>query len=130
MNPPEQPVTPAAGRPMGVFGRLWAIARGRCGRCGEGRVFRGMFAMNENCPVCGLKFGREPGYFTGAMYFSYALQIVVIALLFPAVGVLAPAWTLDWKFLAAWGISLAFVPAVFRYSRVIWIHLDRSLDPS
>ena len=38
--------------------------------------------MNEDCPVCGLDFDRgEPGYFTGAMYVSYALAIPLIALL-------------------------------------------------
>ena len=38
--------------------------------------------MNEDCPTCGLDFDRgEPGYFTGAMYVSYALVIPVIALL-------------------------------------------------
>ena len=31
--------------------------------------------MFERCPVCGLKFEREQGYFLGAMYVSYALAI-------------------------------------------------------
>jgi hypothetical protein len=32
--------------------------------------------MHEQCPVCGLRFEREPGYFTGAMYLSYGVAIV------------------------------------------------------
>jgi len=26
-------------------------------------------------------------------------------------------------------LFLPFVPAIFRYSRVIWMHFDRALDP-
>ena len=48
---------------------------------GRGAVFAARFAMNDRCPVCGLLFMREPGYFTGAMYVSYALGIPIVALL-------------------------------------------------
>ncbi len=86
--------------------------------------------MNERCPACGYKFEREPGYFTGAMYFSYALGILLIA-----AGVLlgklliVPSWPLHWILLAAWVAFLPLVPAVFRYSRVLFIHFDRYFDP-
>ena len=64
---------------------MWAIARCRCPRCLSGRVWQGMFSMNEPCPVCGLRFERETGYWTGAMVASYALGIPVLALLVLAV---------------------------------------------
>jgi len=102
----------------------------RCPECGEGRIFRGRFQMNERCPVCGEKFEREPGYFTGAMYFSYGLGIPLIA-----AGVLlgkwlvVPSWPLHWVLLAVWLLFLPLVPAVFRYSRVLFIHFDRYFDP-
>ena len=37
-------------------------------------MFRGVFAMNDPCPVCGLLFKREEGTFLGAMYVSYVLS--------------------------------------------------------
>ena len=37
--------------------------------------------MHERCPVCDLKFEREAGYFLGAMYVSYGLALVIIALI-------------------------------------------------
>jgi hypothetical protein len=86
--------------------------------------------MNERCPVCGYKFERGPGYFTGAMYFSYALGIPLIA-----AGVLVgkflivPGWPLHWIVLAVWAAFLPLAPAVFRYSRVLFIHFDRYFDP-
>src|SRR5687768_15950507 len=56
--------------------RLWAILRLRCPRCLEGKVFQGILRMNPACPQCGLALVREPGYYLGAMYFSYALAIL------------------------------------------------------
>ena len=112
-----------------VWGRLAAIARLRCPICWEGRVFHGIFAMNERCPVCGLTFQREPGYFLGAMYFSYALAIPII-LAFTALAYLAlPGWHLYQLVLLAWAACVPLIPAVFRYSRVMWLHFDHYFDP-
>jgi uncharacterized protein (DUF983 family) len=48
------------------FRHLAAIVQLRCPRCLQGQVFATLFRMHEQCPVCGLRFEREPGYFTGA----------------------------------------------------------------
>ncbi len=37
--------------------------------------------MHDECPSCGLRFNREPGYFLGAMYVSYGLALVAIGAL-------------------------------------------------
>ena len=110
--------------------RLGAILAQRCPRCREGQVFASTWRMNPRCPACGLLFLRDTGYFTGAMYFSYALGIPIIALLTLAAYLLAPSWHLWQHVLAAWAAFLPLVPVVFRYSRVLWIHLDRFLDPA
>ena len=50
--------------------RLRMLLRGatkRCPRCGGGNLFRHYFSMVPECPRCGLKFDREPGYWTGAI---------------------------------------------------------------
>jgi uncharacterized protein (DUF983 family) len=81
----------------------------RCPVCREGKVFSNIFLkMHSNCPVCGLKFEREPGYFLGAMYFSYGMAIPI---------------------LVATLIFLPMVVPIVRYSRVMWLHLDRFFDP-
>lgn len=109
--------------------RFWAIARLRCPRCREGRVFSGLFATNDRCPVCGLQFMRETGYFLGAMYFSYGMAIPLILLFTCGVYLLAPKWPLYVDLLIAWVAFLPFVPLVYRYSRVMWLHFDRYFDP-
>jgi hypothetical protein len=31
-----------------------------------------------HCPVCDLKFEREPAFFEGALYFNYAMNVAII----------------------------------------------------
>lgn len=109
--------------------RFRAIINLRCPVCREGAVFRGTFAMNEACPVCGLVFAREPGYFLGAMYFSYGLGIPMIVLLTLGAYFIWPTWRLWQLVLVAWLAFLPFVPWVYRISRVLWLHFDRYCDP-
>jgi uncharacterized protein (DUF983 family) len=111
-------------------GRLAAILTMRCPRCREGRVFASRWRMNDRCPSCGLLFMRGTGYFTGAMYFSYAMGIPLIAMLTLAVYLVAPSWALWQDVLLAWVLFLPLVGPVFRYSRVLWIHFDQYFDPA
>jgi Protein of unknown function (DUF983) len=85
--------------------------------------------MNERCPSCGIPFSREPGYFTGAMYFSYLIAISVVLVLFLALILVFPGWPVMRLLLVASIGFLPFVPAVFRYSRILWIHFDRHFEP-
>ena len=53
----------------------------KCPKCGKGKVFKNSifstkFAeTNYNCTVCEMSYEPEPGFFYGAMYFSYALIV-------------------------------------------------------
>ncbi len=86
--------------------------------------------MNDACPVCGLRFSREPGYFLGAMYFSYGMGVVVLSSIFLLLWFLIlPNWSFAATAVPAILLYLPFVPAIFRYSRVMWMHFDRAIDP-
>jgi uncharacterized protein (DUF983 family) len=104
------------------------MLRGLCPRCRQGRIFRGQLAMNEACPVCGLRFGREAGYYTGSMYISYMLSALLLGGLTLLVWLIT-RWPVEWALAGAGVVFLLFVPAVFRYSRVVWIHFDRWIEP-
>lgn len=81
--------------------------------------------MNDPCPVCGLVFEREPGYFLGAMYVSYTIAVIILVPLWFLAGWLFP--DLDYMVvpLVAFIPFVPLIPFVFRYSRVIWIYFDR-----
>jgi uncharacterized protein (DUF983 family) len=109
---------------------LQSVLRLRCPECGDGRIFAGSLRMNVFCSKCGLRFEREPaGYFTGAMYFSYALAIPILGGLTVLGLWIGPTWSRGWAILFAMVAFVPFIPTVFRYSRVLFIHLDRALDP-
>lgn len=108
--------------------RLRALIDGRCPRCLEGRIWRGAFTMNEPCPVCGLRFEREPGYWTGAMVASYALGVPILLAIVGGVWLLT-RWDLIPVLLVADAAFLAAVPFVWRTSRVVWLYLDWLVDP-
>jgi uncharacterized protein (DUF983 family) len=112
---------------------LGSIIHQRCPRCRVGAIFRssifrGWPRMLERCPVCDLKYEREPGYFLGAMYISYGIALVTITLL-----ALLFWGTMGWPILKStvWGF-LAFLPLVLPitlFSRVLCIYLDQAIDP-
>jgi uncharacterized protein (DUF983 family) len=109
---------------------LAGIVARRCPNCRQGAIFRSTWVMNEDCPKCRLDFDRgEPGYFTGAMYVSYALVIPVIALLTLIEHLIVPDWSLFRLVVLASLICLPSTPLIWQYSRVIWIYFDRYFDP-
>ena len=112
-----------------------SIVKQYCPRCRVGKIFdHSVFRlypwpkMYERCPVCDLKFERESGYFLGAMYISYGLGVVCIALIA----------LLLWA-VTSWGVvkiivwaSVLFLPLVWPVtliSRVLWLYLDWVIDP-
>lgn len=78
--------------------------------------------MYERCPHCGLKYEIEPGYFIGAMYVSYAIQIAIIvalSILTFYLGNDPDGWT---YVLVIIPVTILLAPITFRFSRVLWLH--------
>jgi len=62
-----------------------AILDCKCPRCGKGNMFpykaynlRKFSKMESTCPECHQTFIPELGFYTGAMYFSYAINVFII----------------------------------------------------
>lgn len=107
--------------------RLLAILTQRCPVCLQGKIFHGLLAMNKDCPHCGLHFERETGYFLNAMFAAYGLGFLV---LIPVSIFLAMREVSVMTFsLATIAQVVILWPLIFRYSRVIWLHVDQVLDP-
>jgi hypothetical protein len=84
--------------------------------------------MYERCPTCNLKFEREAGYFLGAMYISYALAIVCIAILAMLLWLITGLSLLKIVVFAV----LLFLPLAIPLTllaRVLWIYVDQAIDP-
>jgi uncharacterized protein (DUF983 family) len=108
----------------GLAARLWAILCQRCPKCLRGRVFVRVATMLDRCPVCEYQFEREPGYFLGAWYASYFLSVPLLGLMTLGLSFVLPGWRLEFVVLLACVPYLFLTPLVFRYARIIWMHID------
>ena len=107
--------------------RLTAVVLQRCPVCLEGKAFHSFLGMPERCPHCGTVYARETGYFLNAMFFAYAMGFVIIA---PTALYLYILGVGETTFLVAISAILLLVwPLIFRYSRVLWMHVDQLIDP-
>ena len=103
----------------------------RCPNCGKGKLFRRGFTMYEKCPVCGWRYEREEGYWTGAV----AVNLVVTELLIALVAVpLAVALALAQKpvtLLIIIGLPLPFILPLlfFRHAKSLWMSIDFMVHP-
>lgn len=102
----------------------------KCPRCQTGKMFkysasnlRRFTDMHETCPVCGLRFEIEPGFFWGAMYVSYAMTTGMMLVLGALVFLLGhdPDF---WVYIAViCGSVILCTPLLYRYARVIMLYL-------
>ncbi len=113
-----------------IQGNLWMrIIKEKCPNCGKGNVyakktkFLQLPVMKEDCEVCHYHFDREPGYFLGAMYISYALAVLQGLLTFLFLRVFLPKIETIWVVLIIFGVLLAFSMKNYKLSRIIYIHI-------
>jgi uncharacterized protein (DUF983 family) len=106
-----------------------SILKERCPNCGKSTVYyptKSIFhmpVMKINCDECNYKFDREPGYFLGAMYISYAIAVFLGISTFALLYFLFPNLSFNWII-----IILAFVMIIaakknYKLSRIIYIHI-------
>lgn len=87
--------------------------------------------MYEKCPVCGWRFERESGYWTGAI----AVNLVVTELLITIVVVPVATWLALTQqpitLLLVIGIPMPFVlPFLFfRHAKSFWMNFDFRVHP-
>jgi|SRR6185312_3652968 len=102
----------------------------KCPHCNEGKVFEEkkkwyeiMPVMKKKCDCCHYKFDREPGYFLGAMYISYAIGVALGLGTFVLITLVFPKLDLAWALCFIGLVILAFAQKNFKVSRIIFIHL-------
>lgn len=109
---------------------MWLIdlIHGRCPHCRRASIFSGVWQMNDTCPHCHIRFEREQGYFTMAIFVAYLIGFVLIGL-----SVLGLWWaTVPFGLVYALvptAVLITAVPLLFRYGRIIWLYIDEWLDP-
>ncbi|MPR36805.1 DUF983 domain-containing protein [Salmonirosea aquatica] len=116
--------------------KLYSIATNTCPRCQEGPFFKTanpydlkqFDKINPVCSYCGESFQREPGFYIGAMYISYALSVALVVTAFVGFVII---FGLDIEYVLA-GLILAIIvllPILFRTARIIWLNIFVKYDP-
>ncbi len=100
---------------------LWVTFLLRCPNCERGKIFTGLFSMNEVCPYCGVRFERESGESVGGMYINLvAAELITIPGYFLTNALLPQVPKLPLA--AFWVIfNIAFITLFYRHSRAMWI---------
>ncbi|KPM48384.1 DUF983 domain-containing protein [Jiulongibacter sediminis] len=120
------------------MGQLKSALALKCPRCNQGELFESknpyqpgkMMTMHTHCSNCGLRYEKEQGFFYGAMYVSYMLNIALFVT--ATVG-----WYLFIEDLIDWRIyigiyvllTVLLVPIIFRYSRSLWMIMMIKYEP-
>ncbi len=105
----------------------------KCPRCREGNLFDGaaynpkhIINMPQQCHKCKQPFFLEPGFYYGAMYISYALNVGIGGMITFFI------WWLIWEFDIDYLVKSAFIttgllilifPYSLRLSRSMWLYL-------
>ena len=99
----------------------------RCPQCGDGQLFEAYSKLWERCAVCELRYRREHGAMTGAMYLSAVITEVLAALLCVALFLLTD-WSVSTGLMVGIPIVIAF--AFFSYPKTValWVAVEYWTD--
>ncbi len=123
---------------MRIWGKgtkLYSIFLNTCPRCQRGRFFvvnnpynlKQFDQMTPRCSCCDERFEREPGYYTGALYVSYAYYTALIVGCFIWFEVLLN-WSLTNFLIVLISLIILLTPVVFRLARLTWINFFVGYD--
>ncbi len=115
--------------------KLLSILKGKCPSCEKSSIFHTsgnllLFQIpkiNDRCKKCNFKFEKEPGFFFGAMFVSYALAVAEFIGAF-LLSHFIFGRSLLVSFLVIVLMAILFSTINFRLSRTIWIYLFANHD--
>lgn len=109
--------------------RFLALLVGKCPQCHKGKLFEkgaynlGKFTqMNKECSHCGVRFEREPRFFDGAMYISYAMSVGLFLVSAFLIYHLVDGADENTYLIAIISEVVLLYPLMFRYSRIFYLY--------
>jgi uncharacterized protein (DUF983 family) len=115
--------------------KLYSILNNKCPKCHQGDFFidkhaynlKTFIKMHDKCSHCGEIFNKEVGFYYGAMYVSYGLNIAYGVGLFLMMVLLLKLNVLVFLF-SFLGLVVILFPITMRISRLMYINLFVSYD--
>ncbi len=114
---------------MLILNILYSMIMNKCSRCHQGDVFVSknpynlskMFDTHKTCSHCGLKYEKEPSFFYGAMYVSYAISSGWFMIFYALDSAVLNWETLNFALFIT-GFIIVVSPLTLRWSRLIWLN--------
>ena len=103
----------------------------RCPYCGRGKLFRRGFSMYERCPVCGWRFEREEGYWTGAIAVNLTVTVLLIVIILVPVAIALATSQIPVLLLMIVSLPLPILLPLlfFRHAKSLWMSFDFMIHP-
>lgn len=115
--------------------KIYSITKMKCPRCHEGDFFvsypydlKRAGEIHEHCEVCNLKYSREPGFYYGAMYVSYALGVALFVTLWVSMNLFFPSFGVGTQIAVIVSAILILTPYLYALSKIIWANLFFKYD--
>ncbi len=120
---------------IGKGSKLNSIFKMRCPRCQEGKFFtshpynlKNAGNLYERCSNCDLKYEKEPGFYQGAMYVSYALGVALFVTLWVSFNLFFPSLSTGVQVTIVAVSSIGLTPLMYALSKIIWANLFISYE--
>jgi hypothetical protein len=87
--------------------------------------------MHSGCPLCGLSYYPESGFYLGGMILNYIVTVWIIIALY-LLSLLLPdltAWSINLKILAWMALTVALSLSLWRHTRSLWLALNYWVEP-
>ena len=111
--------------------RLYSILKFKCPRCHKGEFLESRNVYNfkkagnirKKCDFCALKYSREPGFYFGAMFVSYALGVALFVTIWIATVIIYPGYSAELLLEIIIGAMIILGPYLYALSKIIWANL-------
>lgn len=110
--------------------KLYSIFKMKCPKCQEGDFFishpynlKRAGDIHEKCSNCGVKYAKEPGFYYGAMYVSYALMVALFVTLWVSFNLFFEEINIYVQLSIIIAAFLVLTPYMYALSKIIWANL-------
>ncbi len=110
--------------------KIYSVMMSKCPACHEGDFFKShpynlpkAGDIYEKCNVCAKAFSKEPGFYYGAMYVSYAITVALSLLLWLLNSSLEVPFSILNFILFYAAFILLLSPYIYAKSKIIWANI-------
>ncbi len=115
--------------------KLYSIFKMKCPQCHEGDFFvsspydiKKAGEIYECCPNCNLKYSKEPGFYYGAMYVSYALTVALFVTLWVSFNLFFDNVSVGLQIFIIISSTILLTPYLYALSKIIWANFFIKYD--